>query len=418
MFKNKAIILISGSTILIATILFILFLKPCKNRHHGKTVEINTVPPEFLFGFNLDTFSVDSGVIVKNENFGSIVSKYSDSAINIKVIEDSAKNVFSLRKIRHGNKYYVFKRNDSIPSAEYLIYEEDIVNYIQIKLKNPVSVKRLQKQSDTIIQSVSGIINNSLWADMNNAGASPLLINALSEIYEWDIDFFRIQKNDKFKVIYEEVRVEKKAVGIGKIVSAWFEHSESVYYAFYYLQDGQANYFDTAGKNLRKMFLKAPLKFSRISSGFSNSRYHPVLHRYRPHHGVDYAARKGTPVSAVGDGTVIFAAYMRGGGNTVKIRHNTTYTTAYLHLSRFGKGIRKGARVRQGDIIGYVGSTGLSTGPHLDYRIWKNGTPVNPLTLKFPPDKSISDSNKTHYNQLMQKLKKDLDKIAVQEKKD
>jgi len=239
----------------------------------------------------------------------------------------------------------------------------------------------------------------------------------MSEIYEWDIDFFNIQKNDKYKLIYEDILVEGVSVGVGKIIAAWFEHSGEDFYAVYFVYNNREDYFDADGKNLRKLFLKSPLRFSRITSGFTNSRYHPILHIHRAHHGIDYAAPSGTPVHSVGDGTIIMAGYSGGGGNTVKIRHNSSYTTSYMHLSRFAKGLRKGKSVKQGDVIGYVGSTGLSTGPHLDYRIYKNNTAVNPLTLKMPPVESVSGEALKEYTTLKDSMIKRLNAIPLSEVK-
>jgi murein DD-endopeptidase MepM/ murein hydrolase activator NlpD len=226
---------------------------------------------------------------------------------------------------------------------------------------------------------------------------NPLLALELSEIYAWSIDFFGLQKGDQFKVIYDESFVDSVSVGISRIHAAWFYHMGHEFWAIPFEQDSVVSFFDEDGNSLRKAFLKAPLRYSRISSGFSNSRLHPILKIRRPHHGVDYAAPAGTPVEAVGDGQVIAAAYERGGGNYVKIRHNGVYTTSYLHLSRFGKGIRKGVYVKQGDVIGYVGSTGLSTGPHLDFRFYKNGQPINPLKVEAPPVEPIHESNIRDY---------------------
>lgn len=369
--------------------------------------------PRYLYGFNLDSFRVDSGLIGKNMSFSDLMRKYNYSPIQISALEDSSKNIFPLNKIKHGKRYFIFIPKDSQNYPQYFVYEEDPINYLVLYLQKPLIIKLVQKDVDTVICSLGGIITKSLWEDMISAGALPALINGLSEVYEWDIDFFRIQKNDKFKIIYEEIQIEHKTIGIGKILAAWFEHEGNDYYAIRYKQNSREDFFDAKGNNLRKMFLKAPLKFSRISSGFTNSRFHPILHRYRPHYGIDYAARSGTPVHAIGDGTVIYSGYQGGGGKTVKIRHNSVYTSAYLHLSRFGKGIRKGVRVHQGDVIGYVGSTGLSTGAHLDFRIWKNGRPINPLTLKTPPVESVSKENMADFNKIRDKKIKELDNIKI-----
>lgn len=221
----------------------------------------------------------------------------------------------------------------------------------------------------------------------------PMLAIELSEIYAWSIDFFGLQKGDSFKVIYEEEYIDTISNGIKHILAASFSHAGSEIYAIPLIQDGEESYYDLEGNSLRKAFLKAPLRFSRISSRYSNSRLHPILRIRRPHHGVDYAAPAGTPVHAIGDGRVIMREYQGGAGRIVKIRHNSVYTTAYMHLRAYGKGITVGKYVKQGDIIGYVGSTGLSTGPHLDFRFYKNGHAVDPLKVKAPPVLPVSEDN-------------------------
>jgi len=220
----------------------------------------------------------------------------------------------------------------------------------------------------------------------------------LSEIFAWTIDFFGIQQGDRYKVIYEESFVDSNSLGIDKITGAWIYHNENDFWAIPFVQDSVRSFFDEKGNSLRKAFLKAPLRFSRISSGFSHSRFHPVLKIRRPHHGVDYAAATGTPVHTVGDGVITKVGYQKnGGGNYVKIKHNSVYSTTYMHLSGFGKGVRQGVYVKQGDIIGYVGSSGLATGPHLDFRFYKNGSAVNPLKVEAPPVEPVHEPNMLAY---------------------
>jgi murein DD-endopeptidase MepM/ murein hydrolase activator NlpD len=225
-----------------------------------------------------------------------------------------------------------------------------------------------------------------------------MLAIELSEIFAWSIDFFGIQQGDRYKVIYQESFVDSQSIGITRIMGAWFYHNETDFWAIPFVQGGERSFFDEKGNSLRKAFLKAPLRYSRISSGFSHSRLHPILKIRRPHHGVDYAAPAGTPVLTVGDGVVTAVGYQRnGGGNYVKIKHNSVYSTTYMHLSRFGKGIRQGVYVKQGDIIGYVGSTGLSSGPHLDFRFYRNGSAVNPLRVEAPPVEPVEEENTAAY---------------------
>jgi murein DD-endopeptidase MepM/ murein hydrolase activator NlpD len=240
---------------------------------------------------------------------------------------------------------------------------------------------------------------------------NPLLALRLSDIYAWSVDFFGLRKGDSFKVLYEELYVGDQFFDIGTIHSAVFRHAGKDYDAFRFIQDQIPQYWNEKGENLKKAFLKAPLSFTRISSGFSYARRHPVTRVVRPHTGIDYAAPTGTPVMSIGDGVVTQRAYTRGGGNQVKIRHNSTYTTAYLHLSRFAKGLSVGKRVRQGEVIGYVGSTGLSTGPHLDFRVWKNGSPINPLRMESPPADPLKEENKELFAASMQRAKQLRDSV-------
>ena len=249
---------------------------------------------------------------------------------------------------------------------------------------------------------------------MREAGASPLLILSLSDVYAWTVDFFGLQKGDRFRVVYDERTVDSEVLDIDTIRVAQFIRDTDTLACYMFNQgDGGNIYWNEKGESMRKAFLKAPLHFSRISSGFSYARKHPVTRRVQPHTGVDYAAPKGTPVMSIGDGTVLSAKYEGAGGNTVRIRHNSVYTTAYLHLSGFGKGIRAGARVSQGQVIGYVGSTGRSTGPHLDFRVWKNGSPINPLKMQSPPAEPLRSEFRPQFDSLKLELNRLFDTNIV-----
>jgi murein DD-endopeptidase MepM/ murein hydrolase activator NlpD len=288
---------------------------------------------------------------------------------------------------------------DSIPKAKYFIYEISSIDYVVYSLLDSIVAWRGQKEVERHIETASGIINSSLWNSMVESNTDPNLALSLSDIYAWTIDFFGIQKGDHYKVVYENVYVEGKCIGIGRVLAASFNHYGKDNYAFYFVQDSVGEYFDNLGKSLRRAFLKAPLNYRRISSRFSNSRLHPVLKIRRPHHGVDYAAAAGTPVMAIGDGVVQYARWdNKGGGNTVRIKHNSVYSTAYLHLQKYGPGIKSGVKVKQGQVIGYVGSTGLSTGPHLDFRFYKNNKAVDPLKVESPPTDPVKDSNLEQFN--------------------
>jgi murein DD-endopeptidase MepM/ murein hydrolase activator NlpD len=257
-------------------------------------------------------------------------------------------------------------------------------------------------------------INSSLWNDMIAADASPLLIVTLSDIYAWTIDFFGLQKGDKFRVLYQEKLCDGEVIAVDTVRYAVFSHGDDEFPAILFDQkDGGNLWWNEKGESMRKAFLKAPLQYSRVSSGFSYARKHPVTRKVQPHTGVDYAAPTGTPVMTIGDGVVTSVKYEGAGGNTVRIRHNSVYSTAYLHLSKYAKGLKAGQRVKQGEVIGYVGSTGRSTGPHLDFRVWKNGTPINPLTMDSPPAEPIKEENKPAFEEAIKRYQQMVTSVAV-----
>ena len=257
-------------------------------------------------------------------------------------------------------------------------------------------------------------ISTSLWNDMRNAGVSPLLILSLSDIYAWTVDFFGLQKGDRFRVLYDERLCDGEVLAVDSVRYAVFSHGGTELPMIMFDQkDGGNIWWNDKGESMRKAFLKAPLQYSRISSGFSYARKHPVTRKVQPHTGVDYAAPKGTPVMTIGDGVVVSAKYEGAGGNTVRIRHNSVYTTAYLHLSKYAKGLKAGQRVRQGEVIGYVGSTGRSTGPHLDFRVWKNGSPINPLKMESPPAEPINEANRSAFDAAAVQYRAQVDTIQA-----
>lgn len=355
-----------------------------------QAVEEIEKPVEYFYGIPVDSFEVVQGIIRRNQLLGNILHDHGVSNRQVYELSLLPREEFDVRRVKAGNRYALFL--DSV-GVRYLVYEQDRVRYAVVHFDDSVHVESREKPVEIRNLEASGEVLLSLWEDLRTQQANPMLAIELSEIYAWSIDFFGLQPGDRYKVIYDETFVDSLSVGITKIHSAWFYHAGREFWAIPFVQDSVMSFFDEEGNSLRKAFLKAPLRFSRISSRFSHSRLHPILKIRRPHHGVDYAAPTGTPVLAVGDGQVTAAAYQRGGGNYVKIKHNGVYNTSYLHLSRFGKGIKKGAYVLQGDVIGYVGSTGLSTGPHLDFRFYKNGAPVDPLKVEAPPVEPIHEEN-------------------------
>lgn len=340
-----------------------------------------------------DSFIPVSGQIKRNEVLSSILLKNGISMDEIDRLVKNSSHVFDVKKIRSGNHYTLFLSKDSTSRAKYLIYEHDPVTSFIFSFNDSLNITPLKKEIKSEIKYASAIIHTSLWDAMLNEGLQPYLAVKLSEIYAWSVDFFGLQKGDSFKVIYEELSIDGKPLDIGKIYGTRFSSTDIDIYAIPFVQDGRESFFDSEGNSLRKAFLKAPLQFSRISSRFSPARMHPILRVIRPHYGVDYAAPVGTPVMAIGDGRITQANTDGNSGKVVRIVHNSVYSSAYLHLSRFGQGVAPGAYVKQGDVIGYVGSTGLSTGPHLDFRMYMNGSPVDPMKIEAPPVEPVSPEN-------------------------
>lgn len=360
----------------------------------------------YEYGIPADRYRVQYGIVQPRQNLGSILGEHGVSTGTVHHLGEKARGVFDVRRIRSGQAYALFfSKHDSLAPPRFFVYEVDPKSYIVFDLRGDLAVSRGQNPAEWRTQTVKGQVESSLWVAMQRCEASPQLAIVLSHIFGWTIDFFGLQKQDEFRVIYEQEFVDGKALDNFHILAASFRASDSTYYAIPFVQDGEELYYNERGNSLEGAFLKAPLDFYRISSRFTNSRYHPVLKRYRAHHGVDYAAPAGTPVYAIGSGKVIAKAYQaNGGGNYVKIKHNGTYTTTYMHLSRFAKGLKVGSTVKQKEIIGYVGSTGLSTGPHLDFRVYENGRPINPLTIKSQPKKPISEANRAAFSQVCDSL--------------
>ncbi|MBO6792308.1 MAG: peptidoglycan DD-metalloendopeptidase family protein [Balneolaceae bacterium] len=348
---------------------------------------------------------VEENTIKRNESIYTILSGFDVTPQTIYAINNEAKGVFRTNSLRPGQRYLVYK-NPITDQVDRLIIHFDKVNYVVFDWADKIWVDRGAKEVSTIQKVTSGVITSSLYQSLKDNEVNPLLGSKLSEIFAWQVDFFSLQPNDQFTIVYEQPIVDGEPYGIGDIVAASFTHKGKSYDAFFYETDERAGYFDKNGNGLQKALLKAPFKYSqRVSSGFSHSRFHPVLKKSMPHYGVDYAAPIGTPVIAVGDGEVVEARYRGPNGNIVKIKHNGVYTTAYLHLNGFAPGVRRGVRVKQGQTIGYVGKTGRVTGVHLDYRIYKNDQPVNPLSIDLPASKSLAGDDLEEYKLYIERYK-------------
>ena len=327
----------------------------------------------------MQSMRVVEGKVKSGEFFSVLMTNLGMEGTPAYNLAESCKDVFDVRNLRVGNSYKAYYEGDVL---KYVVYTQDRISSIIFdctELKAYVT----KKEVTTVRKYVDVTIKSSLWNDMVSAGASPGVIMSLAEVYAWTVDFFGLQKDDRFRVLYDEKVSGDEVVGIDGIRYAVFSRrGKDIPMIMFDQKDKGNTWWTDKGESMRKPFLKAPLKFTRISSGFSYARKHPVTGKVRPHTAIDYAAPTGTPVMSIGDGVVISCKYEGAGGNTVRIKHNSTYTTAYLHLSRYAKGLKAGDRVRQGEVIGYVGSTGRSTGPHLDFRVWKNGQPINPLKLE------------------------------------
>lgn len=360
------------------------------------------------YGIVTDSFKIDRDEVKSGEYLGGIFLRLGVDQKIVGNLHNYTEGIFDIRKLRTGNTYTAMMSNDGKNKLRYFVYAINDTSYVIFDFRDSLHVHNEAKDVVRNLKSVSGVINSSLWTTMQEAGADPNLAVALSNIYQWAIDFYAIQKGDSFKAIYEELTVDGKSISIGEIHSAVFNHNGKDYYAYRFEQNNITDYFDENGLNQRKEFLKAPLKFSRITSKFSNSRMHPILRIRRPHHGVDYAAPKGTPVHTIGNGTVVKATYSGGAGRLVMIRHNNGYSTSYMHLAGFGPGIHAGSNVSQGQVIGYVGSSGLSTGAHLDFRVYKNNVAMDPLKIQSPPALPVNEKYKASFDSLKVMYEKNL----------
>lgn len=387
-----------GLALIVVSLLFILSNLNSSKKKLVKQSQVERVEPSYEYGILVDSFNLVKGVVQPGQTLGEILYANHISHEKISEIVLKSKGIFDVRRVNSGKQFVVINSKDTVSTANYFIYVESPTTYIVINMVDEIEIYRGEKEIITKTKKASGKITTSLSASVDELGISPRVSIQLSEIYAWTIDFFKIQKGDAFTVYYEDNYIDSEYIGIGNILAAEFVHKGQYFYAFYYKENEKfGEYFDEEGRTLRKAFLKAPLDFYRISSRYSKNRKHPVTGKWKGHFGTDYAAPSGTPIMTTANGTVQTASFTRNNGNFVKIRHNGTYTTQYLHMSKIKPGIKKGVYVKQGETIGYVGSTGLATGPHVCYRFWKNGKQVDPYLQKLPPGDPIKESNKKAY---------------------
>ena len=399
--------------------LCVLLLSACGKPAAGEQeyIDEEIMPIRYEYGLAIDSFRVDTGYVSNGETLGGILNRLGATRQQINQVGTLAREEFDVRQIRAGKQFLALYATDSAKNEvlQYWVYLPDARTAKVLHLTDSLHVEHLQKPIRIVPRKAEVVIESSLWNAMAGNDLPVELALELSEIYAWTIDFFGLQQGDSIRVFYDEQYVDSVRWGIGRIYAANFYHGKRWQEAYWFdIADYQETdtrcrgYFDAEGNSLRKAFLKAPLNYKRISSKFTYARKHPVYKVVRPHTGVDYAAPAGTPVVAIGDGVVIEKGYKGGGGNSVKIRHNSTYTTAYLHLSKYGKDIAVGKRVSQGQVIGYVGSTGASTGPHLDFRVWKGGTPIDPLKMVSPPVEPVPATLRPTFDSVVVALRGEL----------
>lgn len=350
-------------------------------------IEEDTIPHIYEYGICIDSLNLSEYDIKSGDNPATIFAGLGFTPLQADSLSRASAEVLDPTKLKAGMHYLTLTTQDSLETIRYIAFAKTLTDYAVIDLTGD-TIRAYAYQKNVTLQRkyIEGNITSSLWNVIVESGASPLLALKISDVYAWQIDFFDIKVGDSFQVIYEEAYIDSTtSLGIASVEAAVFSHDGKTFTAIPFLQDSIREHFDADGFSMRKAFLKAPLDFFRITSRYSNARFHPILKRYRAHHGVDYAAPTGTPVKSIGEGKVVFKGFVNGGGNTLKIQHNSMYTTSYMHLSRYAKGIQTGSHVQQGEVIGYVGSTGLATGPHLDFRVYKNGDAINPLAMEAPP---------------------------------
>lgn len=391
----------------------VLFAACSGTNKKSAEISIPKAPDVFAFGFKLNDFEVVQDTVRKGDTFADIFLENGFTYQQIYNINKRTKKQYNFRKIQPKKPYTFLFAKDSVASPVAFVYQPSMLEYVVVNLKDSIFAEKRKKEVILRTFEAQGVITSSLSETLEAQRLSPLLAYDLSDIYAWSIDFFRLEKGDRFKVVYTQKYVDDSIyVGLNRIHAAYFEHRKKPYYAIEFESDsvrGITEFFDENGKNLRRAFLQAPVQFSRISSRYNKRRRIAYYGRTKPHYGTDFAAPVGTPIRATASGTVVAASYTRSNGNYVKIRHNGTYSTQYLHMKK--RAVRKGQYVKQGELIGTVGMTGYTSGPHVCYRFWKNGKQVDPFKQKLPEAKPIDQKLKEAYMVHMQPLKDALDCI-------
>ena len=397
----------------IITYLLLIFLFSCGEKNNEPKIKIIKEKIVKEFGYTLNNYNVKKDTIVSGDSFGLILEKNNLFYPKIFDIVQETKKVFDIRKINIGRPYTILSSKDSLNKPLVFVYQPNPIDYIVVSLGDSIWAEKKQKEVKLVEFEAAGTIKSSLSETMQDLKLSPLLSNELSEIYAWNIDFFRLEKGDNFKILYTSRYIDDSIyIGLNRIHNAYFEHRGKPFYAIEFQTDsikGMYEYFDEEGKNLRRAFLLSPVQFSRISSRYNLRRKIAYYGKVKPHYGTDFAAPIGTPIRSTAAGRVVKSGYTRANGNYVLISHNATYSTQYLHMRK--RGLKVGTYVEQGDKIGEIGMTGYTSGPHVCYRFWKNGRQVDPLKQKLPEAKPISDILRKKFLTYMTPIKLKLDSM-------
>lgn len=415
--KNKKALAVILFLLMAISVTTIVLLR--KQTMEETIPEIIEAEPKLKYGFPVDDWIIIQDTVRKGDYLGTILNRYGISAHKIDKIAKMSSDTFNTTSISIGRIYTVFADTiiDSIPQAKIFVYENTKTKYTLYDFRNPdtIIIRKLEKKVDTVRRSATGVIKSSLWNAVVDKGYSWDIALAMTKVFGWSVDFYALQKGDWFKVIYDELFVENDRVGLENIKTGIFYHNGKEFWAIPFVQDSILNFYDTAGNNLRKTFMTAPLEYTSVSSRYSYARMHPIFHQVREHLAVDFTAPMGTPVYASSDGVIETKTFDTGAGNYVIIRHNSVYKTVYMHLSKFAD-IQVGQNVSQGQVIGYVGSTGWSTGPHLHYEIHENGRKIDPLSFKPPPAEPVDSANRERFDKEKRFWIKELNKIKLEDK--
>mgnify|MGYP000440905312 FL=1 len=397
------------------TVIILLSVLSCtKNQESLDEQEIQSAPKKREFGFTYADFNVIHDTIKKGDTFGSIIERQNIGDKEVYDIIEKVKDTFDVRIMRYNKPYVLLRSKDRKNKLQVFIYQPDAVNYYVIDLRDTSVVAYKKTKPITLKRrTIGGVLKSSLSETLESARVEGALASKITKIYAWSIDFFKLKKGDRFALTFTERYINDSIYdGVDSLEAAFFEYKGKIVYAFPYSSNssGKIEYYDDEGKTLKNFFLKTPIKFSRITSRYSSNRLHPVQGIWKAHKGTDYAAPYGTPITTTAAGVVEQTGFTTGNGNFVKVKHNGTYSTQYLHMSKIL--VRRGQHVTQGQIIGRVGSTGLATGPHVCYRFWKNGVQVDALRLKLPTGESMSGAPRKRFLQQIEPLKRELDSVA------